>query len=80
MLDKEKTDEEMQSQGNLVQGQWEGGSQTWVLQEDFHAGGINPRVPRSLDRELELAIRRQQEGKAPQTLQSAGIDTASLCW
>lgn len=36
--------------------------------------------PRSLDRELELAIGRKQEGKDPKTPQSAGVDTALQCW
>lgn len=32
------------------------------------------------DRELELAISREQEGKDPRTLQSAGVDTALRCY
>lgn len=77
---KTRQNEEMQGQGNLAQEQWEGASQTGVLWEGFY-GSIDPgqRLPRSLDRELELAIGREQEGKNPKMLQSAGVDTALRC-
>lgn len=36
--------------------------------------------PRSSEGELELAVRREQGGKNPKTLQSTGVDTALGCW